>query len=509
MLVMELLFSLLLTIAAGLGCGVALDVKRPAVIFQRDPQFAECHANYGSARNAERGGHRSEEFGVEWGEPDFKLVGHSLSFSLRKNPLGGVQKGTKVARRDRVCDEGYKNSGKRELQSNTQAQHTLGHVDCPACKGITLAIESAAERRQIAFPEAVREYLDSRRARLGIRSFKLYNKYAEALLGFFGAFRLSEIEIGHVVAYQRERQAQIRSSKQHAYAKSKLGESVELATDGASIINHEISCVLQQVLRRAGLWAPIGKFYEPLPLPKAGPGIALSAEEERHLFQVAQSRPRWMVAYCCSLLSRNTTAGPGEIRHLRVRSVDLRARAISIEEGVKNNFRIRTLPLNDAAYRCAELLLARYRDLMATHGIAESGDHYLLPHRADRRGDRPDPNRPIGSWKKAFYSLRAEAGKKYPRIATLRRYDFRHTACTLMLEDATVPYAAIEALMGHRLGSKTKARYNHIRDGSLRAAVEVLNTSSTAVQTSAAAPERKPVRPASGTAAFWVTVGRS
>jgi integrase len=361
----------------------------------------------------------------------------------------------------------------------------LGHVDCPACKGITLAIETAADRGQIAFPEAVREYLEQRSSRLGPKTLKLYGKYAEALDGFFHAFRLSEIEIGHAVAYQRERQAQIRASKQHAYAKSKLGETVELATDGASIINHEISCVLQQVLRRAGLWDPIGKFYEPLPLPKAGPGIALSAEEERHLFQVAQSRPRWMVAYCCSILSRTTTAGPGELRHLRVHSVDLRARAISIEEGVKNDFRIRTLPLNDGAYKVAEMLLERYRELMATHGIAESGDHYLLPHRADRRGDRPDPQRPMGSWKKAFYSLRAEAGKKFPRIATLRRYDFRHTACTLMLEDATVPYAAIEALMGHRLGSKTKARYNHIRDGSLRAAVEVLNTSSPAVQTSA------------------------
>jgi integrase len=510
MLVVELALSFVITVAAGFGVGMALDVQSPSALFQAEPQLAERHADHGGFRYAERLGGAGDDFLILGSESDFKVFDHCQTFSLRKVTHNGVQKGPNVPRRGILCDTRPEFSGKQELESNQNAQHTLGHVDCPACKGITLAIESAAERRQIAFPDAVRDYLDQRSARLGPKTLKLYGKYAEALMNFFGEFRLSEIEIGHVVAYQRERQAQIRSSKQHAYAKSKLGESIELATDGASIINHEISCVLQQVLKRAGLWTPIGKFYEPLPLPKGGPGIALSAEEERHLFQVAQSRPRWLVAYCCSLLSRNTTAGPGEIRHLRVRSVDLRARAIAIEEGVKNDYRIRTLPLNDAAYTVADMLLCRYRELMSANGIPESGDHYLLPHRADRRGDRPDPYRPIGSWKKAFYSLRAEAGKKYPRIATLRRYDFRHTACTLMLEDATVPYAAIERLMGHRLGSKTKARYNHIRDGSLRAAVDAINTSTVAVQTSAAVPVRKPIRGAvaTSTTAFLYLGGR-
>jgi integrase len=497
---LALVVSFLITLAAGVGCGMLVDVESPSVFLQRNFQLSECHAHDGRAGYAERFRHRVQELVIERGKPDFEFFGHLQTFSVKKLPSRGVQRAGNVPHLERLFDSEAKLFGKQELQLKASAQHTIGHVDCPACKRITLSIETTAEHCRVSFPVAVREYLEHRRGRLGPKTFKLYEKYAEALNGFFGSMQLEEIEIGHVVAYQRERQSQIRSSKQHAYAKGKLGETTEHATDGASIINHEISCILQQVLRRSGLWNNIGKFYEPLPLPKAGPGIALSADEERHLFQVAQSRPRWLVAYCCSLLSRNTTAGPGEIRHLRVRSVDLRTRSIAIEEGVKNDYRIRTLPLNDAASKAVELLLERYRGLMAEHDIAESADHFLLPHRADRRGDRPDPHRPMGSWKKAFYSLRAEAGKKYPRIATMRRYDFRHTACTLMLEDATVPYAAIERLMGHRLGSKTKARYNHIRDGSLRAAVEAINTSTVPAQ----APARKPVRTsiATSTTAF-------
>jgi hypothetical protein len=43
----------------------------------------------------------------------------------------------------------------------------------------------------------------------------------------------------------------------------------------------------------------------------------------------------------------------------------------------------------------------------------------------------------MDSWKKAWYALRAEAGKKFPRLAKLRRYDLRHHSLTRLMEDPT------------------------------------------------------------------------
>jgi integrase len=378
-------------------------------------------------------------------------------------------------------------------------QHTIGHIDCPACKGLTVSIQQFGDRGRTQFPVAVRDYLELRRGKLGERSFRLYEKYAEALDDFFHEFTLEQIEIGHVVAYQRERQKQIRESKQHQYAKQKLGAAADGATDGASIINHEISCVLRQVLRLAGLWTPIERFYEPLPLPRIGPGIALTADEESHLFAVAATRPRWMVALCCSLISRNTTAGPSEIRYLRMRNVDLDGRRIYVEQGTKNDFRMRALPLNDDALAAAMWLVDRYRRQILDAGLIEHPDHFVIPHRAPKKGQTLDAFRPIGSWKKAFYALRAEAGKKFPRLLTVRRYDFRHTACTNLLEDSTVSYGTIEKLMGHRIGSKTKQKYDHIRDSTLRVAVDALSsghTRSTTLEVFLQTSARKTTAPA-------------
>lgn len=70
-------------------------------------------------------------------------------------------------------------------------------------------------------------------------------------------------------------------------------------------------------------------------------------------------------------------------------------------------------------------------------------EHYLLPHRAHRKGAEPDPTRPMGSWKKAHYSMCREAAKKFPRLSRMRLYDYRHTAATDMLEDSRLSYATL------------------------------------------------------------------
>lgn len=324
------------------------------------------------------------------------------------------------------------------------------------------------------FPEAARQWLESRKSKLSPRTYQDYLEDIRTLARFFGLMRLRDIHIGHVHIYQRSRQEQIRGTKQHqATRRARPGRDF---SDGASAINHELSC-LGQVLKVAGLWTEIARFYEPLRTPKEDRGIALTEEEESHLFQVARKRKRWLVAYAAGLLSLSTTAGPSEIRHLRVRNLQL-AREVpvmEIEGGAKNEHRVRIVPLVGDGLWAAGFLLERYRELCRRYSIAPDPGHYVLPHRAHRRGAPIDPTQPMGSWKKAWQKLREEAGKKFPRLLQVRRYDLRHTACTKMLEDPRLSYSTIEAIMGHRLGSRTKHKYDHIRDGRILGAVQAID----------------------------------
>lgn len=349
-------------------------------------------------------------------------------------------------------------------------QHTLGHINCPACEEIKRAIMYSGHFADYLFPEGATLWLNSRKKISDTTRFH-YSDCIKSLSQFFGEMRLRDIHIGNLAAYQDFRQEQIRQTKQHAAAKRGQPDD---NTDGASRINHEISCVLRPVLKHAGLWAEIQKHYEPLPLPRESIGMALTEEEERHLFDVGRSQPRWVIAYYADLLSRNTTAGPGEIRNIKIKDINFDTATLMIN-GTKNEFRVRPVPINDDARRALDWMLDRYHAMCKRYSISSHGEHYLLFHRADKRDEAPDPTRPMGSWKRAHYAMRAEAAKKYPRLLHLRRYDFRHTACTDLLENPAIAYATIEHMMGHRLSSKTKRRYDHLRDSRLRVAADALN----------------------------------
>jgi integrase len=370
-----------------------------------------------------------------------------------------------------------------DRERSISAQHTLGHRQCPACaekrQSITMSGVSFAN---LLFHDAAKTWLEGRK-KIGLNTRKYYLCYIAALMPFFGEMRLAEIDIGNIAEYQTRRQEEVRLHRRHK-ASNVNGHPKD--HDGASLINHELSC-LGQILQRAGMWKAVSEFYEPLPLPPEGPGIALDPDEEQHLFQVGAKRKRWAVAYYASLLSRSTSAGPGEIRHLRLGDVRLnvdepggpmiRVLRHSVEGGVKNEFRERPLPLNPDALKAVEWMLERAHEL----GACEP-HHFLLPHRAAKRGEKADPTRPMGSWKRAHRAMCVEAGKKFPRIAKLRPYDFRHTAATDMMEDPSVSWTTIEHILGHRIDSKTKRKYDHIRNDKLRAAADALHRGHVAVR---------------------------
>lgn len=326
----------------------------------------------------------------------------------------------------------------------------------------------------LRFPEAARLWLDSRRPKLAPKTVLDCEYYIRNLGKRFAGRTLSTITIEDFEQYQVERQK----------------------TAGASCINHELN-VLSRILKRAGLWAALEDFYEPLPVPDSEVGIALSSEEEAHLLEVAKRKPRWKVVYYCSLISAATTAGPGELRHLRLKDVDLEKQEIHITVGIKNKFRRRTVPLNDGALWAATELVERARKL----GCSEP-QHHLLPFRPKQAGAGYDPTRPMEGWRSGWRSLRKEAAKMYSRLLAMRFNDWRHTACTRMLEDPNTSERTVEEMMGHRLASRIKERYSHIRQEAKRGAVAVLNAPSEQHKQ----PQRVSMMSASGTLglAVWL-----
>lgn len=308
---------------------------------------------------------------------------------------------------------------------------------------------------KMKFPEAAELWLASRRnINGGEHSTRfMYQCYIKALGRFFAELRLEEITTEHLQEYQKLRAAgSLEGSPRPA---------------GPSLVNHELN-TLQQVLTRAGLWSQIADWYEPLPVSQRGPGIALTVEEEDCLFRTASRKSRWLVAFCCSLITANTTAGPGEIRHLKLGNIEFEKGVIHIDEGAKNEGRRRPIPLNDNARWALGVLLNQ-----AQRKGAHRPEHYLLPHRAHVSGAGWNPLRPMGGWRTAWEALREEAGRFHPRLATLRQYDLRHRAITRLLENPNISERTVIEIAGH-VSNRLLSRYAHIHMETKRKAVEAM-----------------------------------
>ena len=308
-------------------------------------------------------------------------------------------------------------------------------------KSITLPLTAQQQQHTVAlgkmlFPNAANSWLQTRKCYISKRTFEEYKFNIKTLSKVFGEMRLGEITADQIRDYQQMR----------------LGQC------GPFAINHECG-VLQQVLKRAGLWFSIGPYYQPLPLPKEQRGRVLSEAERKRLFLVAQSNPGWEAVYLFALISVNTTAGPKETYTLRLKDIDLERRIMTVQpEGAKNSYRARPIPLNDEALYAAKLALARARRLGAF-----TPEHYVFPFRV-KRGFY-DPTRYQAHFKTGWIALR-----KMADLPGFRMYDLRHHAITAMLENPDVSEETVETVAGH-ISRRMKKRYSHVRIEACRAAV--------------------------------------
>lgn len=278
-------------------------------------------------------------------------------------------------------------------------------------------------------------------ANIGDRTYNDYLFYIRSLKRTFGEMKLSEIHIGHIVEYRKERQRKDP-------AQGKRGA-------GAWCINHEIN-TLKQIMEMAGLWEFIEKHYRPMKVDNSGPPRVLTQEEENKFFRVVSINPDWAVAYWAVSLTSNTTAAGIELRKIQLKHLllDQQPPVIQIVSN-KTDFRPRNIPLNSVALKQVKRLEARARELGAY-----KPDHYLFPFRI-KKGEY-DVNRPASPYfiRSAFRSMRKQLGPDY---GWLKPGTFRNQCFTKLFESGA-PDETVISIGGHG-AIKMSRYYSRIRLG--------------------------------------------
>ena len=303
-----------------------------------------------------------------------------------------------------------------------------------------------------AFSAAAAAWFEEHKRYIKPSTADSYNDSLKPLCKFLGEKPIDEIEIVHIRMYQDLRKAKA----------------------GAHAINREVG-VFQQVMREFGEWKRLEDRYRQLKEPPHRAGHSLTPEEEQRLREVAFTKPKWLLAGHCMLVMLSTTMGFGELRQLRRCDVDMERGSVSIREGAKNAYRVRTIPLNSAARESMTWILERWKKLGGC-----DPEHYILPHRP-RRGTphwrKINPwilDEPMYGIARAFSSIREAAGLPHFRI-----YDCRVQAITKLLSDPKVSPQVSKEIAGH-ISQRMQDRYSIQQFSTKKAALDGLEASAPA-----------------------------
>lgn len=240
---------------------------------------------------------------------------------------------------------------------------------------------------------------------------------------------------------------------------------------GPKTVNNEM-LLLISILKQAKLWKRLEEDYKPLPVPKKGPGVALTVEQTNTLIATASQKPAWFVAMTATLLAYATGCRSWEIKSLRLQDIVLDGPAPMIRirrENTKSNAGAREVALNEYAQWALRQLMERAALLGALQP-----HHFLLPANLSKHTKKTDPlrsqtgydpTRHQTSWSSAWERLRKAAG-----LPNFRFHDLRHT-CITQGALAGVPVEVMSAQVGHMSTEMTRY-YTHIATGAKHAAVQ-------------------------------------
>jgi len=319
---------------------------------------------------------------------------------------------------------------------------------------------------RLAFTEAAKRYLDSRKLELCERSQKKERQLLVHPSRFFQATPVARITAENLLAYRESR------------AKSGTGPA---------FVNMEMG-VIRRILKRAKRWHIVAEDIRPLK-ERREVGRALAHEEKLRLLRLAQTRPEWQVARCAAILALNTTMRGCELRGLRWRDVNLIDRMLTVQRS-KTEAGERVIPLNSDAMVTILELYKRAQAVGAT-----DLNHYVFPA---CENDRIDPTRSQTTWRTAWRKLTrvvqcpacgllqdpAEKCRNEKcstdihdfksSLAGLRFHDLRHHAITELAESQTSDQTVM-AIAGH-VSPKMLAHYSHVRLDAKRLALDAIGS---------------------------------
>ena len=316
----------------------------------------------------------------------------------------------------------------KDIVRDTPPKHTRNHVRCPIC-GVHGKPLSDIVVRSMPADEALAAWFKQHRQYIAGGTPRTYLQYVKVLTEFFQQMPLKTIGIGNIRAFQDWRKQKCVASR----------------------VNAELSA-LQMCMKEADLWDKrIAPLYRPLPVPKTKVRQNMSEDEERRLLAVAFDKPRRRLAGHCLIIMANTSMGFGELRHLRRRDVFLNEDPpfVEVNGGAKNDYRLRSIPLNFLALRSVRWIVKRWQQL---GGNGE--DQYILPHHARRTleekterghvGAGPIFTEPMGHIYRAARGILHDAGLDH-----LDPYDMRSHFITKILSDPNVSDQMGNELFGH------------------------------------------------------------
>lgn len=318
---------------------------------------------------------------------------------------------------------------------SSQNQHTFGHVDCPACEKFR-AMRILDEL--LPFSEAVRIWIGNHAQYVLPSTLRVYKQHVKKLAEFLNHLPIGEIHIGNIRAYQEWR----------------------LAQAGPEIINAEISTVLAPILAEIDRWKYFTRVYKPLKVPAKRVRQSMTEEQERRLLAIAldADKPRRLLAGHCLMVMCNTGMGFGELKHLRRQDVFLSEEKpfVTVNEGLKNDYRMRTIPLNWIALRSMRWILRRWEELGGT-----AKDQFILPHAAHRKPEERDHKRksqpifdePMLTIWNAARKILDEAG-----LESYDPYDMRSHFGTKIMQNPDLSDQDVGDLFGHS-DTATRRRY--------------------------------------------------
>lgn len=116
--------------------------------------------------------------------------------------------------------------------------------------------------------------------------------------------------------------------------------------------------LLRGILKVEGQWKRLADEVKPLRQSGETPGRALTDEEAFRLFETAESKPAWLVAYLCTVIANDTGMRGVELKNLRLAHIDLDTRTISIHRS-KTDAGMRQILLTNDALKAIVRLIER------------------------------------------------------------------------------------------------------------------------------------------------------